>query len=181
MRRRVLLATVAAGLSGCLRSQGSGQTTATLSGDTLAIQLAFNETVTEADINEETTGDRELAFMCFSVSLWNAAGQRVANYDIGGDEDGVTFDGGYYAPETAPDSADGTFRWFGGPDATTTFRLGGIDGAASIRDIVFVGTPVVDDEISATLSVDDEETDSVEFGTRGAPEPYEFSLERSTA
>ena len=171
---------MAAGVSGCLRSQASGQATATVEGNPLDIRLAFNETVTESDINEETTGDRELAFMCFSVSLWNADGQRVANYDIGGDEDGIGFNSGYYAPETAPDSADGTFRWFGGPDATTTFRLDGYDGASIIRDIVFVGTPAVDNQLSATLSVDDQETDSVEFGTRGAPEPYEFSLEQET-
>jgi hypothetical protein len=172
---------MAAGVSGCLRSQASGQATATVEGNTLNIRLAFNETVTESDINEDMTGDRELAFMCFSVSMWNADGQRVANYDIGGDEDGIGFNGGYYAPETDPESADGTFRWFGGPEATTTFRLGGVNGASTIRNIIFVGTPVVDNQISATLSVDDQETDSVEFGTRGAPDPYEFSLEQSTA
>jgi hypothetical protein len=145
------------------------------------IRLAFNETVTESDINEDTTGDRELAFMCFSVSLWNADGQRAANYDIGGDEDGIVFNRGYYDPETAPDSANGTFRWFGGADATTMFRLDGLNGTANIRNIVFVGTPVVDNKISATLSVDDQETDSVRFETRGAPEPYEFSLKQTTA
>lgn len=180
MRRRVLLAAVAAGVSGCLRSQGSERAMTTPSGDTLAIRLAFNETVTESNINAETTGDRELAFMCFSVSLWDVDRQRIASYDVGGAEDGIVFTEGYYDPETAPDSADGTFRWFGGPDATTAFRLSGVDVASAVRNIVLVGTPVVDNEISATLSVDEQETDSVEFGTRGAPTWYELSVERTT-
>jgi len=171
---------MATGVSGCLRSQASDQTTATLEGNALDIRIAFNQTVTESEINADTTGDRELAFMCFSASLWNADGQRIASYDIGGDEKGLDFTGGSYDPETAPASADGTFRWFGGPDATTTVRLAGIDGASSVRTIVFVGTPVVDNEISATLSVDDRETDSVEFGTRGAPTPYELSVKGTT-
>ncbi len=115
--------------------------------------------------------------MCYSVTLWNDSGDLIGEYDIGGSEDSVTLAGGYYQSEQASTDGDDTFRWFGGTSGETTLELGPFDSPVTPRYAVLVGTPAVDDEITATVAVNGTETDTVEFGTRGAPERFVLSMQ----
>lgn len=198
MRRRPLLvAALSAGLGGCLRSQQtatpsetnqSGTTPATETSqpvtstdssarsytDTIALSLDFSTTIDEATLNESVRDGRQLALMCYSLTLWNDSGGVVGEYDIGGSEDDVTLVGGYYQSEG---DGDDTFRWFGGSSGVTTLELGPFDSPVTPQYAVLVGTPAVDGQISATVSVNGTETDTVEFGSRGSPERHVLSMQ----
>jgi len=196
------MAVLSAGMSGCLRSSQTdststpteaNQSTTTPKGttqpvtatetpaqsysDTIALSLAFNTTIAESTLNESVTDGRRLALMCYSVTLWNDNGDQIGEYDIGGPENNVTLVGGYYQSEQVAADGDDTFRWFGGTNGKTTLELGPVDSPVTPQYAVLVGTPAVDDEITATVSVNRTETDTVEFGTRGPPERFVLSMQ----
>lgn len=203
VRRRSLLAAVLlSGAGGCLRSpqtdttassetsqsdtatpqetsqpDTSTDTPAQSYSGTIALSLDFNTTIAESSLNESITDGRQLALMCYSVALWNDSGDLIGEYDIGGTEDSVTLVGGYYQSEQASTDGDDTFRWFGGTSGETRLELGPFDSPVTPQYAVLVGTPAVDDEITATVSVNGTDTDTVEFGTRGAPERFVLSMQ----
>ncbi len=115
--------------------------------------------------------------MCYGLTLWNDRGDAIRKYDIGGPENNVTLAGGYYQSEQGTTDGDNTFRWFGGPEGETTLEFGPFDSPITPQYAVLVGAPAVDDEITAAVSVDGIETDTVEFGARGPPERFILSMQ----
>lgn len=145
--------------------------------DTITLSLDFDTTIPESSLNESVTDGRQLALMCYSLTIWNSSGEPIGEYDIGGPEHNVTLTGGYYHAEQAATDGDDTFRWFGGPSGETTLEFGPFDSPVRPQHAILVGTPAVDDEITATVWVNGTETDVVEFPTRGAPERFVLSMQ----
>lgn len=134
------------------------------------LSLDFNTTVAESELNEAVSDGRDLAYMCYSIRLVSVDGTQISEYNIGSTEEGVKLSGGYYQPERASTGGDETYRWFGGSQGRVTLRLGPFDSSIVPRNAVIVGTPAVDDEITATVAVNGTESDVIEFGRRGDPE-----------
>ena len=143
----------------------------------ISLSVDFNKTIDESTLNESVTDGRQLALMCYVVTIWNDSGEAIGEYDIGGPENDVTLAGGYYQSEQGTTDGDNTFRWFGGPEGETTLEFGPFDSSVTPQYAVLVGTPAVDNEITATVSVNGTETGMVEFGTRGPPERYILAMQ----
>lgn len=122
--------------------------------------LTFNKTIVPAEINDESSDTRELAFMATGLSFY-AGDQQVANFDIGVANEEPLFLQGVFGPG----SQDGrTWRWLGGPTAEASMYIRG--RFEEVDRAVLTGQPMQSDEITAEVSYDGVQTDSIDFGRR---------------
>jgi len=134
------------------------------------LTLSFNRTVVPAEENPDSTDDRELAFLADALTLY-AGDEAVVAFDIGDVGREPIFLHGAFGPES---SDRRSWRWFGGPTARTSLFVEG--ALADVDRAVLRGSPIRSGEVSATVAIDGERTDTVEFGRRET-QTYELALD----
>ncbi|MFB6103597.1 MAG: right-handed parallel beta-helix repeat-containing protein [Halobacteriaceae archaeon] len=114
-------------------------------------------------------GHRYIAFRCASLALLDAQDDPLAAVDIGGREMPVDFGAGVYSV----DEVDGDrWRWLGGPNRRATIFVPKQLVAEATR-LRLRGRPI-DDELTATVTVDGNQTDRLTFTT--GPSTYDANL-----
>lgn len=110
--------------------------------DTNSIQpmtFTFNETVRPSQTTPDSDDDRELAFACDKLVFFDTNGDVLTEFDIGTASEPMLVDGVSYT-----ESDDNrTWRWFGGPGATSILGLDG-DLLAEMAEIKLVGRAITD-------------------------------------
>jgi hypothetical protein len=130
--------------------------------------LEFNQTAVPAEHDSDSEDDRELAFMAEGLSF-EAGGETIVSYDIGGDTE-PTFLEGVFGASAGDDSS---WRWFGGVSARTTlFAAGDLD---DVDTAVLTGSAIPFAEIEADVYFDGAQTDHVVLNSPGTSD-YELSL-----
>lgn len=120
------------------------------------VTFKFNRTVVP------DSGNRQLTFLCFSLTLLDEDGSVIRTVSLGADESGVSFGEGIDDPE----SADGkTWRWFGPSEKSSVlyFYKDELDQATTLR----LDGYAIEDGISATISVGGTVTDTIEWSNSG--------------
>lgn len=85
--------------------------------DGTVVELDWETAVNSAELDPESSGQRELSFMCHELRLLDGGGDALASYDVGVPDDEPVFVAGAYGTE----SHDGrTWRWFGTLNERTT-------------------------------------------------------------
>ena len=98
----------------------------------------WGQTRSESEINSDIQDGRELAFRCNGLSVTDTNETAVAEVDVGSPESDLRPVRGVYPQE----SHDGrTWRWFGGPKATTDVF---VHGANDIDRLELSGSPIED-------------------------------------
>lgn len=152
------------------------ETDDTATDEPIEIALQFNRTVSEDELTDGIENPRELALQSFEISITDETGYVVESFDIGVESNEPEFGSGVYQPEelSESDGVNSTWRWFGGPDATTTFYLdSSLDSARSL--VVHGGA--AEGTIDVTILRNGEQTDTQSIEGR-PPEDYQFSLSR---
>jgi hypothetical protein len=117
------------------------------------VRLEFDRTVSP-------TGDsRDLAVYCAALSFHDERGDSIMEIDVGGAEDGVSFDRGVFPPE---DVGGGTRRWFGGSERTAVVQVSS-DVVAAATELRLDGSPI-ESGLSVRAIVDDEAAEFVDMG-----------------
>lgn len=118
-----------------------------------AIHLEFDRTVSPEGAS------RELAFYCAELSFHTGDGEILRDFDVGGEEIGVSFGRGVFSKE---DNGE-TWRWFGGPEETAVVQVA--DGVASgATELRLDGAPI-ESGMSVRAVVDGVAADRVEVGS----------------
>lgn len=132
------------------------------------LRIAFNKTI------ESNDGHRDLALMLTQLELRDESGHPTTGYDIGVPPMEPYIVEGGYPPERDTESEWESWRWFGGPTAEAVIYLD--SDAREARRMGLRGTPMVDDEISASLYFDGRHAADIDFGDRGSPTWYTVRL-----
>lgn len=128
------------------------------------VTVTFDRTV----IPENSS--RKLAFRCFSLALLDAGGDTIRAVSVGGDADGVRYGTGVYGSV----QADGrSWRWFGGPQNTTTIYF--FENELAAADTLQLRGYAIETPLSATISVNGSVTDELTW-TSNETDTYTVSL-----
>lgn len=120
--------------------------------------LEFNKTV-------NVNGNRPLSFMLGKLVVETSDGS-IKTYNIGKTDSEPIFIEGAYFPEENDTHDPKTWRWLGGPTERTVMYVK--QDIGQIASIAFVGKPVTDNEISATVHYKGEKRGHIQFRERRA-------------
>lgn len=109
------------------------------------VVLEFDDTVTPAETNSDSTDSRHLAVRVDELHVETSDGKLVV--DVGGKKGKTFYTEGVYGPES---NNNRTWRWFGGEDAQSRTFL----PTSDISDLTFVGQAITD-EITTTIRAGD--------------------------
>lgn len=129
-------------------------------GDYIPFVLDFNRSVPEQEVNPSAPSNRPLTLQLGTITLLNEDGTTFTEYDVGVRDAEPAFTRGVYSPLQNPDSALGTSRWLGGPDALTRVYL---DPSADAAAHVILTSRPISDDITAQVHYDGENVGQVEF------------------
>lgn len=138
--------------------------------DGTRLRLDFNKTVVPAEVNPDSTDERQLAFAADAIRFVDG-GEDIVTYDIGVPSDEPLFLEGVFGPGS---HADDTWRWLGGYTEEATLLVE--DDVAGADELVLRGQPMVSDEISAVFHFGGREVERLEFGKRDGFDDYYIGL-----
>jgi len=142
--------------------------------ETAEIELQFDRTVSEDELESGITDPRELAVQCFAIELRNAMGNVITSYNIGTENSEPEFGIGAYPPEQLDDvdGEEGSWRWFGGDESRTTLQF--VPPIPDAHSLLLRGN-AAEGEIQVSVLDTGEQTDTVTIVGR-TPTDYVFSL-----
>jgi hypothetical protein len=121
------------------------------------VTLVFDRTVPEHTLNKQVSRDtsRELAIACSHVEFVSREGRSVV-FNIGNPGDEPVFGTGAWEPERTGTTS---WRWFGGPDAATTFYVE--ESAVAESEAVRFEASAAQGPVTAEIRVDNEPSGAV--------------------
>lgn len=131
----------------------------------IPVELVFNRTVTPNESH------RSLAIRIEEISLLNEDGEEIMVTDVGDNESAVKFGEGVYQIE---ETSSGTWRWVGGNSERAVFSVFKSD-LDSATELQLVAT-AIESDISAVVSVDEQNIGEIEFSSSTPPDEYSLTL-----
>jgi hypothetical protein len=126
------------------------------------MELDFNRTFKPSEINNESTDERDLAFMAGGMEFLSE--DNSISYDIGVPGAEPVFVHGAYNRGESDESSPSSWRWFGGPDALTATYV--VPDSSDASEARLYGNPLVANEIEADIFYNGQHTDHIVFDDR---------------
>lgn len=127
------------------------------------IELSFNRVLVPNQHEEfDSPDDRKLAIRLFRLVFVDDAGDVVAEYDVGAEDEEPVFAYGAFGAANQPSRDPSTWRWLGGGrEETVLYCAPRIAEASELR---LFASPILEHEIRASVTIDGDEQGVIEFG-----------------
>lgn len=135
------------------------------------ITLEWGDLYTPAERKSDSTDTRKLAFFCSEIRIEDTDGITQVVYNIGGPSEPEFVEGAYNV-----ERHDEFKRWFGTPNAETTFLVEELDPSTAGHLVLVGSIPPFEGDVEVTVYKDGAQTDSRVLEASDQ-DRYEFSLD----